>query len=159
MRDHDISRGRACRLIGVDPRTVRHERPPDNTDIRKKMQEIAGKRRRFGYRRIRVRLEHKGISMNHKKLYRIYRKEGLSVKQRRNLKRSRGTRVAMPAAASVNARRTLDFVSGCYSASRKFQIFAMIYDCTANACASSRTPACQVHGLPSLLQRHLLAEF
>jgi len=49
-------------------------------------------------------LEHKGISMNHKKLYRIYRKEGLSVKQRRNLKRARGTRVAMPAAASVNAR-------------------------------------------------------
>ena len=29
------------------------------------MQEIAGKRRRFGYRRIGVLLERKGMSMNH----------------------------------------------------------------------------------------------
>ena len=80
MRDHDISQRRACRLVGVDPKTVRRERPPDCADIRKEMQEIAAKRRRFGYRRIGVLLERKGMSMNHKKLYRIYREEGLSVK-------------------------------------------------------------------------------
>ena len=49
MRDHDISQRRACRLVGVDPKTVRRERPPDSADIRQEMQEIAGKRRRFGY--------------------------------------------------------------------------------------------------------------
>ena len=27
MRDHDISQSRACRLVGVDPKTVRRERP------------------------------------------------------------------------------------------------------------------------------------
>jgi len=91
MRDHDISQRRACRLVGVDPKTVRRERPPDSVDIRKEMQEIAGKRRRFGYPlpgrrclhrregRIGVLLERKGMIMNHKKLYRIYREEGLSV--------------------------------------------------------------------------------
>ena len=62
MRDHDISQARACRLVGVDPKTVRRSHPPDNPDIRKKMQEIAGKRRRFGYRRIGVLLERK-VSM------------------------------------------------------------------------------------------------
>ena len=30
------------------------------------MQEIAGKRRRFGYRRIGLLLERKGMTMNHK---------------------------------------------------------------------------------------------
>jgi putative transposase len=38
-------------LIGVDPKTVRRERPPDNPEIREEMHKIAEKRRRFGYRR------------------------------------------------------------------------------------------------------------
>jgi hypothetical protein len=104
MRDHDISQRRACRLVGVDPKTVRRDRPPDHDDIRAAMREIAGKRRRFGYRRIGVMLERKGMKMNAKKLYRIYREEGLAVKRRRGRKRARGTRMPMPAAARPNMR-------------------------------------------------------
>ena len=66
MRDHDISQRRACRLVGVDPKTVRREHPPDNPEIRKEMKAVAAKRRRFGYRRIGVMLERKGMFMNHK---------------------------------------------------------------------------------------------
>lgn len=77
MRDHDISQRRACRLVGVDPKTVRRERPPDNPEIRKEMKAVAAKRRRFGYRRIGVMLERKGMIMNHKKLYRLYSEEKL----------------------------------------------------------------------------------
>ena len=65
VRDHDISQRRACVLVGVDPKTVRRERPPDNPDIRRKMGEIAEKRRRFGYRRIGILLERQGMTMNH----------------------------------------------------------------------------------------------
>ncbi len=129
MRDHDVSQRRACRLVGVDPKTVRRERPPDCPEVRKEMQEIAGKRRRFGYRRIGVLLERKGMSMNHKKLYRIYREEGLSVKRRRGRKRARGSRTPMPAALRPNARWSLDFLADTFGASRKFRILAVIDDC------------------------------
>ena len=88
------------------------------------------KRRRFGYRRIGVLLKRKGMSMNHKKLYRIYSEEGLSVKRRRGRKRARGTRSPMPSAAGINARWSLDFVSDSFGASRKFRILAVIDDCT-----------------------------
>jgi len=86
----------ACVLIGVDPKTVRRDRPPDNPDIRLEMNKIAEKRRRFGYRRIGVMLERVGMIMNEKKLYRIYREEGLSVRRRRGRKRARGSRTPMP---------------------------------------------------------------
>ncbi len=49
MRDHAISQRRASVLIGVDPKAVRRERPPDNPEIREEMHKIAEKRRRFGY--------------------------------------------------------------------------------------------------------------
>jgi putative transposase len=75
MRDFQVSQRRACVLIGVDPKTVGRERPPDHGAIREAMRGIAGQRRRFGYRRIGVMLERKGMSMNHKKLYRLYGKK------------------------------------------------------------------------------------
>jgi hypothetical protein len=49
MRGHCISQRRACRLVGVDPKTVRRDRPSDNQDVRAAMRDIAGKRLRFGY--------------------------------------------------------------------------------------------------------------
>ncbi len=82
MRDHDISQRRACRLVGVDPKTVRRDKPPDNPEVREEMKAIASKRRRFGYRRIGVLLERKGMFMNHKKLYRLYTEEKLGVRRR-----------------------------------------------------------------------------
>lgn len=129
MRDHDISQRRACRVVGVDPKTVRRDRPPDNSDVREAMKEIAGKRRRFGYRRIGVLLERKGHVMNHKKLYRIYREEGLAVKRRRGRKRARGSRSPMPVALRPNDRWSLDFLSDTFGASRRFRILAVNDDC------------------------------
>jgi hypothetical protein len=41
FRDHPISQRRACVLIGVDPKTVRRERPPDNPEIHAEMHRIA----------------------------------------------------------------------------------------------------------------------
>ena len=140
MRDHDISQRRACQLVGVDPKTVRRTRPPDCPEIREEMKEIAGKRRRFGYRRIGILLERKGMIMNHKKLYRLYREEGLSVKRRRGRKRARGSRTPMPEAAHPNARWSLDFLADSFGASRKFRILAVIDDCCReNLCLTADT--------------------
>jgi hypothetical protein len=45
---HPISQRLACVLIGVGPKTVRRERPPDNPEIREEMNRIAENWRRFG---------------------------------------------------------------------------------------------------------------
>jgi putative transposase len=97
--------------------------------VRAAMREIAGERRRFGYRRIGVLLEREGMTMNHKKLYRLHREEGPAVKRRRGRERARGTRTPMPAAAEPNARWSLDFLSDTFGASRRFRILAVSDDC------------------------------
>ena len=115
--------------MGVDPKTVRREHPPDNPEIRLEMNKIAEKRRRFGYRRIGIMLERKGMVMNEKKLYRIYREEGLSVRRRRGRKRARGSRTPMPVPLRPNQRWSLDFLSDTFGACRKFRILAVNDDC------------------------------
>jgi putative transposase len=140
MRDHDISQRRACRLVGVDPKTVRCERPPDNPEIREVMKAIAHKRRRFGYRRIGVMLERKGMIMNHKKLYRLYTEEKLGVRRRRGRKRARGSRTPMPVALRPGERWSLDFLSDTFGASRKLRILAVNDDCCReNLCLMADT--------------------
>jgi putative transposase len=71
MSKYDISQRRACKLVSVDPKTVRREREPDNPHIRKRMRDLASQRRRFGYRRIELMLAREGIIMNQKKLRRL----------------------------------------------------------------------------------------
>jgi len=140
MRDHDISQRRACRLVGVDPKTVRRERPPDNPEIRKEMKAVAAKRRRFGYRRIGVMLERKGIIMNHKKLYRLYTEEKLGVRRRRGRERARGSRTPMADALRPGERWSLDFLSDTFGASRRFRILAVNDDCCReNLCLMADT--------------------
>ena len=93
------------------------------------MNKIAEKRRRFGYRRIGVMLERVGMIKNEKKLYRIYREEGLSVRRRRGRKRARGSRTPMPMSLRPNQRWSLDFLSDTFGACRKFRILAVNDDC------------------------------
>ena len=54
------------------------------------MKAIAQERRRFGYRRLHVLLKREGYLINHKKLFRLYREEKLTVRRRGGRKRAIG---------------------------------------------------------------------
>ena len=104
------------------------------------MKAIANNRRRFGYRRIGVLLERKGMIMNHKKLYRLYTEKKLGVRRRRGRKRARGSRTPMPVALRPGERWSLDFVSDTFGASRKFRMLAVNDDCCReNLCLMADT--------------------
>ena len=104
------------------------------------MKAVAAKRRRFGYRRVGVMLERKGMIMNHKKLYRLYTDEKLSVRRRRGRKRARGSRTPMPVALRPGERWSLDFLSDTFGASRRFRILAVNDDCCReNLCLMADT--------------------
>ena len=62
---HGVSQRRACAAMQVDRSTVRYQsKRPDDSELREEIKLVAKERRRFGYRRIQVMLERKGIYMN-----------------------------------------------------------------------------------------------
>jgi putative transposase len=48
------------------------------------LRELASERRRFGYRRLLILLRREGFEVNHKRLFRLYREERLTVRKRGN---------------------------------------------------------------------------
>jgi putative transposase len=134
--DHEMSERRACQLLQCCRMTVRYASVRrDDTVLRDRMKAIAYERRRFGYRRIHVLLRREGMTVNHKRLFRLYREEKLSVRKRGGRKRALGTRAPMLLPLLPNQRWSLDFVSDQLTSCRRFRVLTVIDDCTRECIA------------------------
>jgi putative transposase len=103
VRERDYSQRRACGLVGLHPKTYRYASTrPDDSALRTKLKELASQRRRFGYRRLGLLLARQGIRLNHKKLYRLYKEERLTVRKRALGRRCRSGRIRTCAGRSTS---------------------------------------------------------
>ena len=134
--EHEMSERRACQLLQCCRMTVRYVSVrADDLSLRDRIKAIAHERRRFGYRRIHVLLRREGLTVNHKRLFRLYREEKLSVRKRGGRKRAPGTRGAMLVPLMPNQRWSLDFVSDQMTDGRRFRVLTIIDDCTRECLA------------------------
>ena len=75
-------------------------------------------------------LAREGHRHNLKKIYRLYREEGLMVRRRKGRKRALGTRQPLPKPDSVNQVWSLDFMSDALSDGRRFRVFGVMDQCS-----------------------------
>jgi len=131
VRDKGYSQRRACGLVGLHPKTYRYaSKRTGDEGLRVRLRELASQRRRFGYRRLGLLLARQGIRLNHKKLYRLYKEERLSVRKRGGRKRALGTRAPMAIPQDRNLRWSLDFVMDTLMSGRRFRILTVVDDFT-----------------------------
>ena len=77
----DVSERRVCRVIG-QPRSTQRDRAivkDDEGCLRSEIIQLASRYGRYGYRQITGLLKGKGFRVNHKRVERIWREEGLKV--------------------------------------------------------------------------------
>ena len=106
VREKGYSQRHACRLVGLHPKTYRYApKRSGDEELRRRLRELASQRRRFGYRRLGLMLKRQGVKLNHKKLYRLYKEERLTVRKRGGRKRALGTRAPMAIPQGNNMAR------------------------------------------------------
>jgi len=96
------------------------------TELRLRLRDLAASRVRYGYRRLTVLLRREGWHVNTKRIYRLYREEGLQVRIKQRGKRASHARVPLPAAERPNQRWSMDFVSDQLAEGRWFRILTVI---------------------------------
>jgi putative transposase len=74
---------RACRAVPA-PRSTDHyrSRRPEQAALKQRIREVAEARVRYGYRRIWIVLRREGWPINVKRVYRLYKLEGLTVRHK-----------------------------------------------------------------------------
>jgi putative transposase len=130
-----ISERRACGLIGVYRSSCRYQCGPDrNSELHEKLVALAGERPRFGYRRLGVLLTRHGIVVNHKRLFRVYRAAGLSMRRTRRKKLVRAG-VPQPLLHKPNQEWSLDFVCDSIASGRMLRVLSIVDNFTRECLA------------------------
>lgn len=137
MDRHGLSERRACQLANLHRSVFQYEKEDGGDEaLRRRLRELANERRRFGYRRLHILLQREGVEVNHKKLFRLYREERLTVRKRGGRKRALGTRRPILLPDRANQRWSLDFVSDALSDGQRFRVLCIVDDCTREALAT-----------------------
>jgi transposase InsO family protein len=127
MTAHSLSQRRACGLIGITRRAFRRAPGADrNRLLRQRLRELAEERRRWGCPMLYLMLRREGWRANHKRVERLYREEGLSLRRRRRRKRLSHLRVMRARPVAPNQTWAVDFIHDSLFNGRRFRAFAVL---------------------------------
>ncbi len=129
QKELPLSERRTCRVLGFSRSLLQYTPRPDrNTELRARLRALAEQRRRFGSPRLHVLLRREGWMVNHKRVERLYRAEGLSLRRKRRRKAGSYLRVVLSAPNRVNERWSMDFVTDSLVNGRRFRSLTIVDD-------------------------------
>ena len=129
-----LSERRACGLIGMSRGSWRYRKKErDEAVLRKRLLELAAERPRFGYRRLHRMLRREKWMVNHKRVYRIYREEGLAMRRRKGKRFRAEARVPWVLPTRTNQMWTMDFTRDSLASGRKFRTLNLMDGYTREA--------------------------
>lgn len=91
-----------------------------------RIRDLASVRVRYGYRRLHVLLRREGWLVNHKRVYRLYKQEGLSLRLKSKKKRVSAVRVPLPQPSAALESWSMDFMSDSLVDGRKFRVLTIV---------------------------------
>lgn len=124
LGEFKTSERHVCELMAVARSSGRYRSRRDDSRVQERLRELAREHPRFGYRRLHLYL-HQEMGVNHKKVQRVYRELGLSVKRTRR-KRLRRTLQPRPVLTAPNQEWALDFASDVTAAGQRFRVLGVI---------------------------------
>ena len=149
-----VSERRACRVFGWHRTTCRYRsRAQDQTPLRMRLRELAAVRVRYGYRRLHVLLRREGWPINAKRVYRLYRLEGLSLRLATRKKRVSALRAVQVPPQAPNERWSMDFMSDSLYDGRRFRVFTLVDNMTRESLAIAVDTAFSGKRVVALLER------
>lgn len=134
--EFEMSERRACRVLGVGRSSCRYRaRRQVAVGLLEDLRAHAVARPRFGYRRIHALLRRGGWRVNHKRVYRLYRAEGLAVRRRRRKRMALGLRTVLPPPSRRNERWSMDFTLDTMATGRRFRTLNIVDEFTRECLA------------------------
>lgn len=132
VTNYRVSTSRACKCVSLCRSMYyykQHRR--DESLLKMRIREIAQARVRYGFNRIFTLLRREGFTDNHKRVYRIYRDEGLNLRTKRPRRsRSGAHRLERLDTLSINKVWSMDFVQDALYNGERFRVLTVVDNCS-----------------------------
>lgn len=136
MQAKGLSERRCLKVARMSPSALRYEPGPDhNTHLRQRIVELAQRHRRYGAPMIYLKLRQAGVTVNHKRVERLYRLEKLQVQRRRRKKIPVAERQPLIRPGGPNQVWSMDFVFDRVAGGRTIKSLVVVDDATHEAVA------------------------
>lgn len=144
----------ACKLVGISRSVTRYRctQKPDEQELIERIEVLANRHKRYGYRRITILVRREGILVNKKRIERIWREQGLSLRRRKTKKRRySSTDLTINKAERKNHVWTYDFLEDRTEKGRKLRFLCIVDEYTRECLAIRVEPSiCSVQVLETL---------
>ena len=160
----------SCGIVSVC--AYRSQRQQADELLMRRLVELAGERKRFGYRRLHVLRRREGHQVNHKKTYRLYREAKLSVRRRKRRRGIAVERALLQVPDRANQVWSADFVMDALANGRRLKLLTVVDDFTKESVtievghsltgedvAAALDQAAQVRGYPKVIRTDQGPEF
>jgi len=134
---YGASQTKACALLRISRSLYNYRsRARDARPLVQRIKEIAATRVHYGYRRVHVLLRREGWRDNCKRVYRLYRLEGLSLRHKRP-RRNRSARLRQPKqlVSAINEIWSADFVADALFDGRRLRALTVVDNYTRECLA------------------------
>jgi putative transposase len=123
-----LSISRACRLVALQRSSYHYkaDKKDNEMDIVKRMKELIERHKSWGYPIIHDILRREGLVKNHKRTWRIYKENNLTLKMRKRHKRASMLRLELAKPVMPNERWAMDFVQDGLWNGRKIRILTIL---------------------------------
>jgi putative transposase len=122
-----MSESHACELTSIAVSSYRYKRlkPDSDAILGERLTQLARQHPRYGYRRLCVLVRRGGETANHKRVHRLYKAAGLSLrrKKRKHLVRQKAVFAAVQRS---NEEWALDFATDALASQRHLRILSVV---------------------------------
>ena len=119
-----------------------------------RIKDIAQARVSYGYRRIHIMLLREGWNVNHKRVYRLYRMEGMMMQSKRPRRHVSACRRMVRASASYpNESWSMDFMSDALYDGQRFRLLTLVDNFTRESLAIEVAWCLGGHGVVATLMQ------
>lgn len=125
---YEVSERQVCEVLCTSRSCHRYRSTVDRQEeLRIRLRDLAASRVSYGHRRLHILLLREGWEVNHKRVYRLYREEGLSLRRKTPRRRvSAVKRVARPLPNDYNESWSMDFVSDQLYNGRQIRVLTIV---------------------------------
>ena len=173
LRVKEVSQRRGCALLKIGRSSFYYKsHRADDTELIEQLAAIAGKYKRYGSPRAHALLRREGIIVNHKRVERVWKEQGLSLPKRKKRKRCKKKQNIAMCAEYPNHVWTYDFMHDTTHDGRKLKLLTVLDEFTRKSLAvqvERKMPAAEViatlgqlfavHGVPRYLRSDNGPEF